>query len=208
MALATSSFPVPLSPVIRTVLFVALTTSIILKSSCIFFLFPQPPVFERAVHHEFELFDEILRLEDVIERSHLERLNRSLRAGEGGQQDELAPEGGFAKLAQEIDTRHVGHFDVGNNEIEVAALQDRQGFHGTADAGDVKSVLLQNDFQQFANGAFIVDNKYPGAFRHFLTGCALSGLHSQPLIYKSITNVVPTPLRDITAIEPLCALTI
>src|SRR6266581_4090717 len=35
-----SSFPVPLSPVMSTVLFVALTTSIILKSSCMFLLFP------------------------------------------------------------------------------------------------------------------------------------------------------------------------
>ena len=40
IALATSSLPVPLSPVIKTVLLVPLTTSIILKSSCIFGLLP------------------------------------------------------------------------------------------------------------------------------------------------------------------------
>src|SRR5207245_1209213 len=63
---------------------------------CVFFA--EPPVLERGVHDELQLFHEIFGLEDVVERAHLERLNRMISAGECSEQDELPIETGLAKV--------------------------------------------------------------------------------------------------------------
>ena len=80
--------------------------------------FTQPPVLERVVDDELQLLHEVLGLEDVIVRAHFQRLDRRLGAGKGRQQDELAGEVGIAELTEKIDARHIGHLDVGDDEVE------------------------------------------------------------------------------------------
>ena len=90
--------------------------------------FTQPPVLERVVHDEFQLFHEVFGFEDVIVGAHFQRLDRGFSTGKGGQQDELAVEAGAAELAQKIDACHVGHLDVGDDEIELRRLDLCEGF--------------------------------------------------------------------------------
>src|SRR5262249_24422884 len=84
---------------------------------------PQPAVLESVMHDEFQLFGPILVLQDVIEGTHLQRLNRRFGLSVCGKQDKLssyfspaaAYESSFAKLPEEIDSGHVGHLEVGND---------------------------------------------------------------------------------------------
>ena len=85
-------------------------------------------------------------------------MNRGFSAGECGEQDELAAEVRIAKLAQEVDTRHVRHLNVGNDEIEFRAFYLKQTFFGARDAAYRETLLLQEDFQQLANRSLIVDD--------------------------------------------------
>src|SRR6266700_1868496 len=152
--------------------------------------FAQAAIFQRAVDNELQFFDKILGLEDVIERTHFERLDCGLGGRKGGEQDEMAAVIRGSELAKEIDARHIGHFDVRYYQIDVRSLHQRQTFFGIGCTGDLKSFLLQEDFKQLPDRSLVVDDENLGAFRH----------------YRSMTKVVPIPLRDLTAMEPLCAL--
>src|SRR5262249_37414285 len=90
--------------------------------------FTQPAILERAVDNQLQLFHEVFGLQDVIEGSHLQSLYRRLGTGKRGKQDELAAERGFAKFTQKIDSRHIRHLDVRNDEIEFRCLQLRESF--------------------------------------------------------------------------------
>ena len=88
MAFATSSFPVPLSPVTSTVLLVRadnldhleellhlllLPTRLPIPWTClklaakIGVLFAEATILQRAVHNQLEFFDEVLGFDDVVE---------------------------------------------------------------------------------------------------------------------------------------------
>ena len=87
--------------------------------------------------------------ENVVEGSHLQSLNRGLGTGKSCKKDELAAERGFAKFTEEVDSRHVRHLDVGDNEIEFRGLQLRERFFSAGGADDHETFFLQKDFEQF-----------------------------------------------------------
>ena len=129
--------------------------------------FTKPAGLERAIHNELQLFDQVFRLDDVIERAHLQGLNGSLSAGECSEEDELPVEAGIAELPQEVDAGHIRHPDVGNNEIEFGCLYLGESFLDTGCASDGEALLLQENFEHFANRPFIIDDQYLGSFGHF-----------------------------------------
>src|SRR5262249_24328018 len=129
-------------------------------------LFAKAAVLESAVNHQVQLFHKILGLQDVVECSHLEGLNRGFRACEGGEKDELAAEACVAELTQKVDTGHVFHLDVRNDEIDFGGLHVDKAVLSAGGAGYFVALLLQEDFEQFPNGPFIVNDKNLGSFRH------------------------------------------
>src|SRR5207237_9316469 len=84
--------------------------------------FSQAAVLESLVDDELQLLHEVLGLQDVVEGAHFQRLDGGLGAGKSSQQDELVVEPVRPKFPQEIDARHVCHFYVGNNEIDIRRL--------------------------------------------------------------------------------------
>src|SRR5215831_17876471 len=102
------------------------------------------------MHHQLQFFHEVFGLQDVIKSSHLQSLNRSFGTGKRCKKDELTAECGFPKFTKEVDSRHVGHLDVGDNEIELRGLQLREGFFSARSAHDHETFFLQKDFEQFA----------------------------------------------------------
>src|SRR5262249_26468979 len=115
---------------------------------------------------QLQLFHEVFGLQDVIESSHLESLDRRLGTGKRGQQNELAAEGGFAKFTEEIDSRHIRHLDVGDDEVEFRCLQLREPFFSAAGTYDNEALFLQEDLEQFTQRTLVVDDKDFGPFLH------------------------------------------
>ncbi len=121
--------------------------------------FAEPAILQRAVDNQLQLFDEILGFDDVVECAHLQGLDGGLRTGKGRQQNEMAVEIVVSQLPQQIDSGHIGHVDVGYDQIKFDRLAAFKPFFCVLGDGDRKAFLLQDNFQQFADGPLVVDNK-------------------------------------------------
>ena len=72
----------------------------------------QAPFFQRTDDDVLQLVHEVVGLQDVVERSHLEGLDRSVCGRVGGQQYEFARRSGRTDTPQQLDASHVGHLDI------------------------------------------------------------------------------------------------
>src|SRR5262249_34402244 len=126
----------------------------------------QAAVLESLVDDELQLLHEIFRLQDVVEGAHFQRLDSGLGAGKSGEQDELVVEPAGSEFTQEIDARHICHFDVGDNEIEIRGLDLVEAFESARNAFHLEAFLLEENFEQLANRPLIIDDKYFGSFGH------------------------------------------
>src|SRR5215831_13513750 len=129
-------------------------------------LFPKPAVLERAMHHESQLFHEVFRLQDVVEGTHFQRLNRGFGAGESRHQDELPVEMSRPQFTKKIDAGHVCYFDVRNNQIEFRRLDLSQSFFCRDCGTHNEAFLFQEDLEQLAKRTLIVDNQDFSASGH------------------------------------------
>src|SRR4030095_13193442 len=94
-----------------------------------------------------------------IERTHLERLYRRIGAGERRQQNELSAKVVRSQMAKQIDTRHVGHADIRNNQVELDRFHQLERFLAVLRSASLKAFLLQEDLQQLANRSLVINNK-------------------------------------------------
>src|SRR5438094_162455 len=135
---------------------------------------PQPAVLESVMNDEFQLFRPILILQDVIEGTHLQRLNRRFGLSVCGKQDKLgsyfspaaAYKSSFEKFTEELDSGHVGHLEVGNDDVEFRGLCFGETLFRPRGADDGKTFVLQEDFEQLPNRTVIIDYQNLVAFRH------------------------------------------
>ena len=81
----------------------------------------QPLLFQRLADHALHLV-QIEGLLDVVGGPGVERLDRGLLGPERGHQDDLGLARQAPRVAQQLETRHAGHGNIGDHEIECAAL--------------------------------------------------------------------------------------
>src|SRR5205823_604503 len=122
-------------------------------------LFSQAAILERGNDDQFQLFDEILGLDDVVVGAHLEGLNRGFSGGKCGEQNELACKSLSANCAQQIDTRHLRHFDVRDDQVVLGGSGELEGGLGVGRGGNIEALFFQENLQQFADGSFVVNDK-------------------------------------------------
>ena len=143
-ALATSSLPVPLSPVMSTVVSVSatrVTSSHILSIAGLvprisskrwravdrlaeaLHLFAERPVPQGALDRERELVH-VERLRDEVVRARADRGDGRLHVRERGDHDDRHVFAATDELLAELDAVHAGHVHVGDREAEVFALED------------------------------------------------------------------------------------
>src|SRR5678815_1978250 len=70
-------------------------------------LFAQPTVLESVANDDFQFLEIVLCLEDVIERAHLQGLDRGVCTRKGRQEDELAIEAVRADMPQKLSLIHI-----------------------------------------------------------------------------------------------------
>ena len=113
-------------------------------------LLAQSAIFESVTDNDLEFFEIVLGLEDVVERAHLQRLNRGVRAGKRRQKNELPVEVVGSHVAQEIDARHVRHSDIRDDQVKLRRLDQIQRFRHALSCLDLESFFPQENFEQFS----------------------------------------------------------
>jgi hypothetical protein len=91
-------------------------------------LLAQSAIFESVADNHLELFEVVLCFEDVVERAHLQSLNRGVCAGKRRQKNKLPVEVVGSYVAQEIDARHFRHSDIRNDQVKLCRLDQIQRF--------------------------------------------------------------------------------
>ena len=178
-ARATSSLPVPDSPVISTLACEPATRRMSANTSCIDrrapddvleadaagHLLAQPGhlgaqrlLGQRLVDHQHQLLD-LERLGDVVERAQLHRPDGGVDRAEGGDGDDVGRGLHLAHLAQQIQTVQVGHLHVRDHQVDAALLDPLDA--GPAAAGDLdpEALVLQLLAQVVAHGRVVVDHQ-------------------------------------------------
>ncbi len=179
MARATHSLPVPDSPVTSTVLSVRAICSMSLKTASIFslrptmlanwcaraerplqqhVLLPELALLERVADLDLQLVD-VERLAEVVVRAQPHRFDGGVGRRERGNHDAehvlIDALGG----AQHFDAAHVGHLDVGDQEVEPAALELVDRLAAVFGKRDVVALAPQHDRQQLAHRPLVVDDE-------------------------------------------------
>ena len=176
MACATSSLPVPLSPVMRTLARLGATCSMTSNTCCIAGLLPtmcvepevvlearaelgrlvleRPPV-ERTADDEHELVD-LERLGQVVLGPLVHRADGGLDLGERRHEhhDELGVV--LARALQELDPVHAGHPQVGHQDVRRRLLDARETRGAVLGQDDVEALVAQERGQAAPRARFVV----------------------------------------------------
>ena len=178
-ALATSSLPVPLSPLTRIVEARArhrahevehlrhalghahdavepvLDAELGLEQEV---LLLEPLLLERVAHDDLQLVD-VEGLDEVVLGAELERRHRRLRRAEGGHDHDHRLRRGRLHVAQDLDAVAVGQLDVGDHHVDRAAVEDGGGLRAALREQDREALLAQHDAEHLAHGGFVVDDQ-------------------------------------------------
>ena len=129
-------------------------------------LFPQALLFESPFDDVAQLLHEVVGLQDVVESAHLEGLDGRGRCGVCGEQDEFSRGSLGSKAPQQIDPRHVGHADIGNDDVEVLLANAIQPLLAAVCDGDIAPLALQENLEHLPDRELIIDNEDLGVKTH------------------------------------------
>ena len=178
-ARATSSLPVPLSPVISTVSGVGATCAIRSRSVRMAALEPiisggtaplpcpcgrrvlphHAAVPQGLAHEPFELID-VERFFDVIEGPVPHGLDGRRHRGVGGDHHHLRVEPALFDLDDEFHAVHAGHFQIGHDAIELFALQQLQRLERAGRAVHLVAGGAKHLGHRFAGLAVVIDDQH------------------------------------------------
>ena len=123
-------------------------------------LLAQLPLLERLADHLDDGRGELrAALLDVVRRAQPQGLDRGLLRGVGGDHD---PEDVGVELlggAQHLDAAHVGHADVGDEQVDPAGLEQPDGVAPVLGEHDVEPLPLQAVGQQLPDRGLVVDEE-------------------------------------------------
>ena len=149
---ATTSLPVPLSPVMRTDTLLGATRSMRAKMSCIFLeeptsdpshaSFAQPAASEvelqlgltltRSVGEDHLQSGGVYRFLDEVIGAEFHGLNGAIDGALRGKQDDALLVREFAESIQQFDAIHAWHLHIGNNDARLPGHHLVQGFRAIA----------------------------------------------------------------------------
>ena len=221
MARATTSLPVPLSPVTRTVVRVGATFSTSWRTSSMAgeapriasppvrcspirwrrtrFSASERPVLERLLHHQLELLH-LERLQHVVVRAGLHGLDGGLGGGERGHDDHLRGGRGALHRLEDVEARAAAEAQIGDHEIEGRARQERQRSGRVGLDRHLVPGLGEQDLEQLAHRLLIIDDQDRGHCRDPIPPRA--GRRREADVKR-----VPCPGVESTPTAPPCAST-
>ena len=174
MARASSSLPVPLSPVISTRASVPATMCACasfssmsgaarddLGAPVLIGMRRSRRCLQRLLHliEQFLLVD---RLGEEAEGAHLRGLHRIRNGAVRGQQDDLQSRPAVLQLLEQPDAVHLIHAQIGDHQIGPEAARGGQRLHAVLHRLDVVALRAQADRQQAQQPRVVVDHQDAG----------------------------------------------
>ena len=174
----------------------------------------QPLSLELAADAHAQLRHRILGLRHVVGRAETERLDGRVGGGEGGHHDADDVGSDALGFAQQVHPVHLGHPDVGDEDIDPLPLEDVDRRRAVLRDQHVVPVAPQHDRQQLAHRALVVDDEnargrvrrgrrvglHVGRHDQFNSARALS---RAGIVSGRVTSTrVPTPRCDVTCTSP------
>ena len=142
----------------------------------------------RPAQHEQQLV--LLQgLGQVVEGALAHRVDGAVDGPVGGHQDDEGRGLQLEDLAQQLDAVEVGHLQVGEDDVEGAALGGLEGLAAVAGGGGLVALRLQDHLQDVALAALVVDDEDPAL--HEPRACAaIAGSAARG---RTMRAVVPRP---------------
>src|ERR1700733_532307 len=162
MARATSSFPVPLSPVMSTRLDCGAMVSIKSKRSRILGLAPmmrsklatqfagflaQSLIFGDAFDGRAKFIEQAVALDDVAIGAEVYGINGGVHGRDARNKDENGVGRNFFRVLQKLDAVHIRHGNIGDDDVEDLRGQASLGGLAVRDNFDFVPFLAEADFQ-------------------------------------------------------------
>ena len=121
-------------------------------------LLPELALLESVAHLHLQLVD-VERLAQVIVRPKAHRLDRGIRRRERCNHDAKDVGVEALRASKHVDASHVGHLDVGDEQIEPAALEAIDRRAPVFGQRHVIPLAAQDDRQQLAHRSLVVHDK-------------------------------------------------
>jgi hypothetical protein len=171
-ARATSSLPVPDSPLMRTVMFERASRPMARNTSCIDGASPMMSgllsqrlgrrrrllLCPAGAAHLIDGLVEVEGLRQVLEGTAVEGGHGAVEVRVRGHDDDRQVRDGGVDLLQQIEAVDAGHADVGQDHVGALALQRLHDADAVGEAGHIHVGLAQRALQHPADGAVVVDD--------------------------------------------------
>ena len=99
------------------------------------------------------------RLGEVVVSPEAKSLYRSFRRRIGRHHDDRRARLRLLHVAQNLDPAHVGHFDVGDHEVERILIDELRRRLARIGQGDSMPVFPQCYLEKLAHGLFVINDK-------------------------------------------------
>ncbi len=107
------------------------------------------------------------RLRQVVPGARPKRLNAAGDAGIPRHDDDDGVLVGLQRRLQDLEARYLGHIEIHQDDVELAAPHRFQRFLPPADQRDVVAIHLQHAGTALPKGALVVHDKHPDAGLYF-----------------------------------------
>ncbi len=110
-------------------------------------------------HGAAQLIHQFVVLDHIAVGAGIDGGNGGLDRGHAGDQEEIAGRRNLLAELQKFDARGVRHADVGNHDVKNLRFELPAGGLAVHGHFDAVAFLAKGDLQQFADGAFVVDDQ-------------------------------------------------
>ena len=121
-------------------------------------LFFERLIFLDAPHGPAQFIQQTVVLDHVAVGAEIHGVNGGIHRRNAGDQDENRGGRNFLRILQQLDAVHVRHADIGNHDVEDLRSQPPLGSLPVGSHFHFVAFLAKADFQQLADGAFVVDD--------------------------------------------------
>ena len=125
-------------------------------------LFFQGLRFGVLFHCGTKFIEQPIAFNDVAVGAEVHGVNGGVDGWHASDENECCRRRHLFAVAQKLQAVHIRHADIGNHDVEYAGGEPSLGVFAIGRKLDFMPVLAETDLEEFADGAFIVDNEQVG----------------------------------------------
>src|SRR5271168_5552782 len=116
-------------------------------------------IFGDAFHGGAQLVEQAIAFDYVAVGAEVHGVNGGVHGGDAGNKDEDRRGRNFLGILQQLDAIHIGHADVGDDDVEDLGGEAALGGLAVGNDFDLVAFLAEADFEQLGDGGFVVNDE-------------------------------------------------